>query len=367
MLNRSNFRLYATMMLIGTGKVLAQCNSYSCPPCYNNVSPWNGNGQPAQDGSGRRVLNVFIDSSWGNPTNPTIWNATDIAIREWNSATDASCQGSAGSQTGYYLSHDQNAPANIIIQRNDYIPTCAQNEFHLDHSAPDYIKLRGKIATQDAGVAANHIKHELGHSLGLDNCTGSCSNLDSIMCSTAALDTCLASRAVVIASDVGQSNRNLSDSTRFSCPNAASGTTGEWATSCPDNNGCGNVSDGSGYPVLESDYCQYDYGCPSGYSVQTFNTASGPIQCCEFDSPIVIDTKGDGFDLTSAAEGVLFDFSGDGHKVQIAWTAPNSDDAWLVLDRNGNGKIDSAKEMFGNITDQPISAHPNGFLNRSTW
>ncbi len=79
-------------------------------------------------------------------------------------------------------------------------------------------------------------------------------------------------------------------------------------------------------------------------------------------SPIVIDTDGSGFHLTSAADGVLFDFFGNGAPIQISWTAKASANGWLALDRNGNGVIDSAKELFGNITAQPTSGDPNGFL-----
>jgi hypothetical protein len=69
-----------------------------------------------------------------------------------------------------------------------------------------------------------------------------------------------------------------------------------------------------------------------------------------FWSRIYSGTLPTGFSLTSAENGVMFDFWGNGHLIQIVWTSPASGYAFLALDRNHNGKIDSAKELFGNIT-----------------
>ncbi len=79
---------------------------------------------------------------------------------------------------------------------------------------------------------------------------------------------------------------------------------------------------------------------------------------CDFkpSSPIIVDTDRDGYALTSVADGVWVDLDADSVPERVAWTARDSDDAFLAMDRNGNGKIDDGSELFGNHTP----AYPTG-------
>ncbi len=108
--------------------------------------------------------------------------------------------------------------------------------------------------------------------------------------------------------------------------------------------------------------CNYDSweDCTSDWPPLIWSWSQ--CQCIARPSPIIVDIDGDGFDLTSGLEGVRFDLYPDGVAEKLSWTAAGSDEALLVLDRNGNGSIDNGTELFGNFTPQPPSKTPNGFI-----
>jgi hypothetical protein len=68
------------------------------------------------------------------------------------------------------------------------------------------------------------------------------------------------------------------------------------------------------------------------------------------------------YQLTDAEHGVLFKIDPVAQPVQLGWTAAGTEQAFLWLDRNGNGTVDDGGELFGNYTLlQNGTRAPNGF------
>ncbi len=81
-------------------------------------------------------------------------------------------------------------------------------------------------------------------------------------------------------------------------------------------------------------------------------TATLSVTITALAAPVVLDLDGDGVEFVSSSAGVGFDYDGDGKAESTSWVG--SDDGLLVLDKNGDGKVNNGSEIVfaqGTLTD----------------
>ncbi len=323
-LHDSSSHYYSSRILISAQ--ISPCNSQNSPPVPNGG--WARNS----------VVQVYID--------PTITGQRRIAI-----TTAFGNWESSGPINGSYITYQfvTTPPPNgtgytVLNQQHPNFTaravtdTIANDTTGVTMSAITYL---APTVTDPAAVLET-MSHEIGHPMGLGDCT-TCAHLESVM---SVRDNYVNDNDVVgrATSPTRCDNEQL----QTNYPPTPTPTPEPplppfcSLTNLPDH--CIQQAD---------DYC----------ACQEFFGRWNDVTCrCWAESPVIVDIQGNGFSLTNVADGVVFDIRGDGNPYKLAWTSSNSDDAFLVLDRNGNGNIDDGTELFGNFTPQPINPERNGFL-----
>ena len=313
---------------------------------------------------------VVFDRSSSEPTSTAEFNAIVASIRDWNSISVSGCSNvTFGEATlaGRVWNGTEAPPYNTVYvvrtkdRNGQYI-----GKFTSAGMVGGWLYMHSRYNLQSPfprDRIDNLSKHEAGHSYGIGN--GDLTDPPSVYSENSL--TGPGNTYVITQCDIAAHKRVY-------CPTP---------TPLPSPSPTPPPGTCHGQP----DYPQYSSGCAPGLVANGGICTNSPIFMNHCDlyggydpdscgcfgfcdpsvggcSPVVVDVLGNGFSLTSADDGVMFDLQGNGTPRQFSWIAAGSDDSWLALDRNHNGLIDSGRELFGNVTPQsppPDGEEMNGF------